>query len=89
MARKGADGMAQSEARDRAPLHLHLFLSCSLFAAGVDGAARCRGDGKGRQGRAGKARGNGTPSRAKPSVAAEGQGAALPARAARAGAKRA
>lgn len=87
MARKGADGMAQSEARDRVPLHL--FLSCSLFAAGVDGAARCRGDGKGRQGRAGKARGNGTPSRAKPSVAAEGQGAALPARVARAGAKRA
>ena len=48
MARQGADGMAQSEARDRAPLHLHLslFLSFSLFVAGGDGAVRCRGDGK-------------------------------------------
>ncbi len=53
MARQGGDGMAQSEARDRAPLHLHLslFLSFSLFAAGGDGAARCRGDGKARQGK--------------------------------------
>ena len=50
MARKGGepDGMEQSEARDRDPLH-HLLL---LFVAGWDGVPRLRrGNGKGRAGR--------------------------------------